>query len=55
MSNLMPASEKLRERALRIIMSLGALEREEAVDLLRRCDGDVANATRLAREGDSSR
>ena len=49
MSNLRPASDKLRDRALRIIMSLGRLDREAALDLLEDCDNDVGEATRRAR------
>ncbi len=50
MSNLMPASEKLRERALRIIMSLGGMDYSDAVKLLIRCENDVSKATQFARE-----
>lgn len=50
MANLLPASEKLRDRAVRILMVLGGLEREEARKLLEECGGDVAQATRRARE-----
>ncbi|HEY5658769.1 MAG TPA: N-acetylmuramic acid 6-phosphate etherase [Myxococcota bacterium] len=48
MSSLNPASEKLRDRAVRIIMALGGLDRPRAEALLERCDGDVADATRRA-------
>ena len=48
MSNVQPASEKLRDRAVRILMSLGDLDREKAAKLLAECDGDVALATRRA-------
>lgn len=50
MSNLRPASDKLRDRALRIIMELGSLDRGAALALLRDCEDDVAEATRRARE-----
>jgi N-acetylmuramic acid 6-phosphate etherase len=50
MSNLVPASEKLRDRAARIIMSLGRMDHARALELLEACDGDVAEATRKARE-----
>ncbi len=48
MSSLSPASEKLWDRAVRIIMALGGLDRPRAETLLRNCDGDVAAATRRA-------
>ena len=50
MAHLMPASDKLRDRALRIIMSLGDMDRAHALALLDRCEGDVAEATRRARD-----
>jgi N-acetylmuramic acid 6-phosphate etherase len=49
MSNVRPASDKLRDRAIRIIMSVGELHRADALGLLDACDGDVAEATRRAR------
>jgi N-acetylmuramic acid 6-phosphate (MurNAc-6-P) etherase len=49
MSCLLPSSEKLRERAVRIVMALGSLNRARADALLDACDGDVAEATRRAR------
>jgi N-acetylmuramic acid 6-phosphate etherase len=49
MSNVRPASDKLRDRAVRIIMSIGELHRADALELLDSCDGDVAEATRRAR------
>jgi N-acetylmuramic acid 6-phosphate etherase len=49
MSNVRPASDKLRDRAVRIIMSIGELHRADALELLEACDGDVAEATRRAR------
>ena len=48
MSSLSPASEKLWDRAVRIIMALGQLDRARAETLLRNCDGDVADAARRA-------
>ncbi len=50
MTHLMPASEKLRERGLRIVMALGGLERDAAAELLEACGGDVAEATRRIEE-----
>jgi N-acetylmuramic acid 6-phosphate etherase len=49
MTNLVPASEKLRERAVRIVMERTGLEREPAQQLLDACDGVVADAIALAR------
>jgi N-acetylmuramic acid 6-phosphate etherase len=48
MSSLNPASEKLWDRAVRIIMTLGELDRPRAETLLSNCDGDVAGAARRA-------
>jgi len=48
MSSLTPASEKLWERAVRIIMALGGLDRPRANALLVACDGDVGQAARRA-------
>jgi N-acetylmuramic acid 6-phosphate etherase len=48
MSSLSPASEKLWDRAVRIIMVLGGLDRPRAETLLRNCDGDAADAARRA-------
>jgi N-acetylmuramic acid 6-phosphate etherase len=39
MSNVQPASAKLRDRAVRILMSLCSLDREGAAKLLAECDG----------------
>jgi N-acetylmuramic acid 6-phosphate etherase len=50
MANLVPASAKLQDRALRILMSLGQLDRARAQDLLEACDGDVSEASRRAQE-----
>jgi N-acetylmuramic acid 6-phosphate etherase len=46
MTHLLPASEKLRERGLRIVMQVGGLGREEAEKLLNECEGNVAEASR---------
>ena len=46
MTHLMPASDKLRDRGLRIVMALGDLDRDQATDLLSDCDGDVVEAAR---------
>jgi N-acetylmuramic acid 6-phosphate etherase len=51
MANLHPASEKLRDRAVRILMSLGRLDRASAAALLDASGGDVALASRKAQEG----
>ncbi len=50
MAHLRPASAKLRDRAVRILMSLGRLDRARAMDLLEACDGDVSEASRRAQE-----
>ena len=50
MTNLMPASRKLRARALRILMAAAGLDRAAAETLLAACHGSVADALeRLAR------
>ena len=49
MSNLRPASDKLVDRAVRILMSIGQLDRAEAAKLLADCENDVGEATRRAR------
>jgi N-acetylmuramic acid 6-phosphate etherase len=46
MTHMIPASEKLRERGVRIVMSLGGLDRAAAAALLAECDGSVAEAIR---------
>jgi len=55
MANLVPASAKLRDRAVRILMALGQLDRTRAQDLLDACDGDVSEASRRAQEALSQR
>jgi N-acetylmuramic acid 6-phosphate etherase len=49
MWRVQPASRKLQDRAVRILMSLGGTERESAEVLLEECGGNVAEATRRAR------
>jgi N-acetylmuramic acid 6-phosphate (MurNAc-6-P) etherase len=46
MTHMNPASEKLRERGLRIVMTLGGLDRDAAAKLLGECEGNLAEATR---------
>jgi N-acetylmuramic acid 6-phosphate etherase len=48
MTHLVPASEKLRERARRLVVALGGVEEAEAARLLDACDGDTAAAIALA-------
>lgn len=50
MSQLRPASAKLRERAVGILMELGRLDRARAESLLASCGGDLAEATRRAQQ-----
>jgi len=47
MTHMIPASDKLRDRGVRIIMSLGDLDRDAAAKLLADCEGNVAEATRV--------
>jgi N-acetylmuramic acid 6-phosphate etherase len=47
MTHMIPASEKLRDRGLRIVMAIGGLDRDAAVALLAECDDNVAEATRV--------
>lgn len=49
MTNISPVSEKLRARAVRIVMQLGSVEAEEAERLLRRHDNRIEPALRAAR------
>ncbi len=49
MTNLLPASRKLRARALRMLMELGQLDESRARELLDRCHGSVHDALELAR------
>ncbi len=49
MTNLLPASQKLRERGVRIVMELTGLEEAEAGRLLESCGGVVTDAVARAR------
>ena len=49
MTNLLPASRKLRVRALRMLMELGDVEEPRARELLDRCHGSVHDALELLR------
>ena len=49
MTNLRPASAKLRRRAERIVMALADVDQEQAVALLEACGGSVADAISRAR------
>jgi N-acetylmuramic acid 6-phosphate etherase len=49
MTNLMPASRKLRARGLRMLMDLGRLDEAGARRLLDRCHGSVHDALELLR------
>jgi N-acetylmuramic acid 6-phosphate etherase len=51
MTNLVPASRKLERRALRILMTLGSVEEEEARALLAECCGSVSDALARLRRG----
>jgi len=50
MSHLNPASQKLRERGVEIVMQLGGLDRSGAEALLEECSGDVTAAARRLRD-----
>jgi N-acetylmuramic acid 6-phosphate etherase len=50
MSNLRPASQKLKRRAIGIVRDLGQVDEARARELLERCRGSVANALRAARD-----
>jgi N-acetylmuramic acid 6-phosphate (MurNAc-6-P) etherase len=50
MSQLRPASAKLRDRAVRILMELGRTDEVRARALLESCGGDVAEAARRAQD-----
>lgn len=53
MTNLLPASRKLRARGLRILMELGGVDESRARELLERCGGSVHDALeQLRRAGD---
>lgn len=49
MTHLRPVSQKLRERARRIVCELAGVDATRAEDLLRSCDGRVSEAVALAR------
>lgn len=51
MTNLHPTSRKLERRAVRIVMSLGRVDRLRAEQLLRRSHGSIHDAIQLARRG----
>jgi N-acetylmuramic acid 6-phosphate etherase len=54
MSHLVPASDKLRRRAERIVMSLAGVGSADAARLLEECEGDTAAAIARARERKAS-
>jgi N-acetylmuramic acid 6-phosphate etherase len=49
MTHLTPVSQKLRSRAVRILMTLGSLDADRAQALLEEHDGDVVSALRTVR------
>lgn len=49
MTHMVPASDKLRERGVSIVMRVGKLDREAAESLLAECEGDISEAARRAR------
>jgi N-acetylmuramic acid 6-phosphate etherase len=49
MANLATTSEKLRERAVRIVMALSRCDEKRAAELLAACDGNVSAAVARAR------
>jgi N-acetylmuramic acid 6-phosphate etherase len=51
MTHLVPASDKLRRRAVRIVMALGPADEARATALLEDCWGDVSVAVMRARRG----
>jgi N-acetylmuramic acid 6-phosphate etherase len=55
MTNLLPASRKLRARGLRILMELGRVDEARAQDLLERCHGSVHDALEILRQERSQR
>jgi N-acetylmuramic acid 6-phosphate etherase len=54
MTHLLPASDKLRERGVRIVMSVAGVTREEAVRLLAQAEDRVTDAIALARRPGAS-
>jgi N-acetylmuramic acid 6-phosphate etherase len=56
MTHVSPVSSKLRGRAVRIVMELGAVDRARAQDILRKTEGSVALALEiLEAEGSGER
>jgi N-acetylmuramic acid 6-phosphate etherase len=53
MVNLSPASKKLRQRAVRVVMSLAKVDERRAAELVEGCDGSVGAAVALARRDGS--
>ena len=53
MTNLSPANDKLKERALRILTELSGLETEHAQQLLDQNGGCVEAALQVARKAES--
>ncbi|MEN8181743.1 MAG: N-acetylmuramic acid 6-phosphate etherase [Myxococcota bacterium] len=49
MTNLMPASRKLRVRGMRMVMELGRVDEDRARELVDRCHGSVHDALELLR------
>ena len=49
MTNLKPVSRKRRQRAIRIVMSLGDIDKDRARELLEACGGNVPEAIEKAR------
>ena len=49
MTNMIPASNKLRARGIRIIMTLANLDAERAAVYFEAADGNAAHAVELAR------
>ena len=47
MTHVSPASNKLRGRAVRMLMELGGIGRQQARELLRRSDGSVERALEM--------
>ena len=49
MANMVPASNKLRERGLRIVMTLAQVGAQEAASYLESANGNAARAVALAK------
>ena len=49
MTNLASTSDKLRQRALRIVMALSRCDEQRAAELLAACDGNVSEAVARAK------